>query len=88
MEAHHTRRTYDHRIREAIFGSGDRDLFANFEIPYGAIPQPTITRPSVVAIQNTTKLLSTVAGSVSAGPVDQLLGEAQVVEIAVLNDPY
>ncbi|MCP4901052.1 MAG: transposase family protein [bacterium] len=37
MEAHHTRRTYDHRIREAIFESGDRDLFPNLEIPRSTI---------------------------------------------------
>ncbi len=32
MKAHHTRRTYDHRIRETIIESGDRDLFPNLEI--------------------------------------------------------
>ena len=37
MEAHHTRRTYDHRIQEAIFESGDRDLFPNLEIPRSTI---------------------------------------------------
>ncbi len=37
MEAHHTRRTYDHRIRQAIFESGDRDLFPNLEIPRSTI---------------------------------------------------
>jgi transposase InsO family protein len=37
MEAHHTRRIYDHRIREAIFESGDRDLFPNLEIPRSTI---------------------------------------------------
>ncbi len=37
MEAHHTRRTYDHRVREAIFESGDRNLFPNLEIPRSTI---------------------------------------------------
>ena len=37
MEAHHTRRTYDHRIREAIFESGDRELLPNLEIPRSTI---------------------------------------------------
>ena len=37
MEAHHTRRKYDHRIREAIFESGDRDLFPNLKIPRSTI---------------------------------------------------
>ena len=37
MEAHHTRLTYDHRIREAIFASGDRELLPNLEIPRSTI---------------------------------------------------
>jgi putative transposase len=37
METHQTRRTYDHRIREAIFESGGRDLFPNLEIPRSTI---------------------------------------------------
>jgi hypothetical protein len=33
MEAFQSRRTYDHRIREAICESGERDLFPEIDIP-------------------------------------------------------
>jgi hypothetical protein len=33
MEALRSRRTYDHRIQEAIFEPGDRDLFPELNIP-------------------------------------------------------
>ena len=37
MQAHHSRRTYDYRIPEAICESGDRDLFPELEIPRSTI---------------------------------------------------
>ena len=37
MEAIHPRRTYDHRIQEAICESGDRDLFPELSIPRSTI---------------------------------------------------
>jgi hypothetical protein len=37
MEALYSRRTYDHRIQEAICESGDRDLFPELNIPRSTI---------------------------------------------------
>ena len=37
MQSSHSRRTYDHRIQEAICESGDRDLFPELEIPRSTI---------------------------------------------------
>ena len=37
MEALRSRRTYDHRIQEAICESGDRDLFPELNIPRSTI---------------------------------------------------
>ncbi len=37
MEALHSRRTYDYRIQEAIFESGDRELFPELSIPRSTI---------------------------------------------------
>lgn len=37
MQTAHSRRTYDHRIREAILESGERDLFPEFGIPPSTI---------------------------------------------------
>ncbi len=37
MQAHHSRRTYDYRIQEAICESGDRDLFPELKIPRSTI---------------------------------------------------
>jgi transposase InsO family protein len=37
MQTSHSRRTYDYRIQEAICESGDRDLFAELEIPRSTI---------------------------------------------------
>ncbi len=37
MEALRSRRTYDHRIQEAICESGDRDLFPELNIPLSTI---------------------------------------------------
>ncbi len=37
MEALHSRRTYDYRIQEAIYESGDRELFPELNIPRSTI---------------------------------------------------
>jgi putative transposase len=37
MQNSHSRRTYDHRIQEAVCESGDRDLFPELEIPRSTI---------------------------------------------------
>ena len=37
MEALHSRRTYDYRIKEAIYETGDRDLFPQLNIPRSTI---------------------------------------------------
>jgi hypothetical protein len=37
MEDHHSRRTYDYRIQEAICETGDRDLFPELNIPRSTI---------------------------------------------------
>ncbi len=37
MQTTQSRRTYDHRIREAILESGDRNLYAELEIPQSTI---------------------------------------------------
>ncbi len=37
MEALHSRRTYDDRIQEAIWETGDRDLFPELNIPRSTI---------------------------------------------------
>jgi hypothetical protein len=37
MQTEHSRRTYDHRIREAILETGDRNLYPELEIPQSTI---------------------------------------------------
>ncbi len=37
MQTHHSRRTYDYRIQEAICETGDRNLFPDLEIPRSTI---------------------------------------------------
>ena len=37
MQTAQSRRTYDHRIREAVLESGNRDLFPELEIPQSTI---------------------------------------------------
>ncbi len=37
MQTAQSRRTYDHRIREAILESGNRDLFPELDIPQSTI---------------------------------------------------